>query len=141
MHSSAAAGVLADPLPDVAWSDLFHVSITAAIIAVVAIIVGIFAMHAMARRSIGLLLTLISAVTIITALAGVGGITIIMVGNSRDREVMLELLIITGLDGFAVALMIGRRLTWSFSTSCCPASTGLRCAAGSAPGGPSRWSC
>jgi signal transduction histidine kinase len=111
VHASPVAGVLAGPLPDVAWSDLFHVSITAAAIAVVAIIVGVFALHAMARRSIGLLLTLISAVTIITALAGVGGITIIMVGNSGDREVMLELLIIAGLAGFAVALLIGRRLT------------------------------
>ncbi|HWG14354.1 MAG TPA: HAMP domain-containing sensor histidine kinase [Streptosporangiaceae bacterium] len=111
MHASAATGVLAGPLPDVAWSDLFNVSVTAAVIAVVAVIVGIFAMHALARRSIGLLLTLISAVTIITALAGVGGITIIMVGNSGDREVMLELLIIAGLAGFAVAMMIGRRLT------------------------------
>ncbi len=112
MQETAAAHLVAGgPLPDVAWSDLLHVSVTAAVIAVVAIIVGIFAMHALARRSIGLLLTLISAVTIVTALAGVGGITIIMVGNPGDREVMLELLVIAGLAGFAVALMIGRRLT------------------------------
>jgi len=111
VHATAVAGVLAGPLPDVAWSDLARVSTTAAIIAVVAIIIGVFAMHALARRSIGLLLTLISAVTILTALAGVGGITIIMVGNPGDREVMLELLVIAGLAGFAVALMIGRRLT------------------------------
>ncbi len=112
MQETAAAHLVAGgPLPDVAWSDLLHVSVTAAVIAVVAIIVGIYAMHALARRSIGLLLTLISAVTIVTALAGVGGITIIMVGNPGDREVMLELLVIAGLAGFAVALMIGRRLT------------------------------
>jgi signal transduction histidine kinase len=110
-ETAAAHLVAGGPLPDVAWSDLLHVSVTAAVIAVVAIIVGIFAMHALARRSIGLLLTLISAVTIVTALAGVGGITIIMVGNPGDREVMLELLVIAGLAGFAVALMIGRRLT------------------------------
>ena len=57
------------------------------------------------------MLTLVSAVTVVTSLAGVGVITIIMVGNPGDREVMLELMAIAGLAGFAVALLIGRRLT------------------------------
>ena len=34
-----------------------------------------------------------------------------MVSRPGDREVMLELLVIAGLAGFAVALLIGRRLT------------------------------
>ena len=109
--SAAAAGFLADPLPDVGWSDLGSVSVTVAIIAVVAIIVGIFALHALSRRSIGLQLTMISAVTVVTSLAGVGGITWLMLGDTGYRTIVMELLVIAGVAGFVVALIVGRRLT------------------------------
>jgi signal transduction histidine kinase len=111
MHASAATGVLAGPLPDVAWSDLGNVFITTGVIALVAIAVGVFALHTMARRSIGVMLTLISAVTVVTSLAGVGGITWLMLGNTEYRTIMMELLVIAGVAGFVVALVVGRRLT------------------------------
>jgi signal transduction histidine kinase len=106
-----AAGLLADPLPGVAWTDLRNVSITTGVIAIVAVAVGVYALHVLARRSIGFLLVLVSAVTVATSIAGVGGITWLMLGDTQYRTIMMELLVIAGLAGFAVALIVGRRLT------------------------------
>ena len=111
MHASAAAGVLADPFPGVAWSDLRNVSITTGVIAVVAIAIGIFTLHALSRRSIGVLLVLIAGVTVVTSLAGVGGITWLMLGDTGYRSIMMELMVIAGVAGFVVALVVGHRLT------------------------------
>jgi signal transduction histidine kinase len=111
VQASAAAGVLADPFPGVAWSDLRNVSITTGVIAVVAIAIGIFALHALSRRSIGVLLVLIAGVTVATSLAGVGGITWLMLGDTGYRSIMMELMVIAGVAGFVVALIVGHRLT------------------------------
>ena len=111
MHASAAAGVLADPFPGVAWSDLRNVSMTTGVIAIVAIAIGIFAVHALSRRSIGVLLVLIAGVTVVTSLAGVGGITWLMLGDTGYRSIMMELMVIAGVAGFVVALIVGHRLT------------------------------
>jgi signal transduction histidine kinase len=111
VHASAAAGVLADPFPGVAWSDLRNVSITTGVIAIVAIAIGIFALHALSRRSIGVLLVLIAGVTVATSLAGVGGITWLMLGDTGYRSIMMELMVIAGVAGFVVALIVGHRLT------------------------------
>jgi signal transduction histidine kinase len=92
---------------------LAKVSETTAVIAVVTTAIGLCALRMLAGRSIRTMLTLISVVTVLTSLLGVGGITYIMVGNVQDREVMLELLFIAGLAGFAVAVVIGRKLTAS----------------------------
>ena len=114
MALSEPAGVLAGgPFPGVEWSDMAHVTEAAAGIAVVTTIVGLFVLRVLARHSIGAMLTVISLVTVMTSLLGVGGITVIMVGNPGDREVMLDLLFIAGLAGFAVSLVIGRKLTKS----------------------------
>jgi signal transduction histidine kinase len=111
---SEPAGVLAGgPFPGVEWSDMAHVTEAAAGIAIVTTIVGLFVLRVLARHSIGAMLTVISLVTVMTSLLGVGGITVIMVGNPGDREVMLDLLFIAGLAGFAVSLVIGRKLTKS----------------------------
>ena len=112
--SAAMPGVLAAPgevIPGVQASDLLHVLESSVVIGAVTTVIGIVALRALARRSIGAMVALISAVTVITAIAGVGGITVIMVGNSGDREVMLELMAIAGLAGFAVAMLISRKLT------------------------------
>jgi signal transduction histidine kinase len=111
VHASAAAGVLADPFPGVAWSDLRNVSMTTGVIAIVAIAIGIFAVHALSRRSIGVLLVLIAGVTVVTSLAGVGGITWLMLGDTGYRSIMMELMVIAGVAGFVVALIVGHRLT------------------------------
>ncbi len=114
MALAEPAGVLAGgPFPGVEWSDLAKVSTTAATIAIVTTVVGLFVLRTLARHSIGAMLTVISLVTVMTSLLGVGGITVIMVGNASDRTVMLDLLFIAGLAGFAVSLVIGRKLTKS----------------------------
>ena len=110
----AGPGVLAAPgdvVPGVQALDLLHVLESAVAIGAVTTIVGVVALRALARHSISSMLALISAVTVVTSIAGVGGITIIMVGNSQDREVMLELIAVAGLAGFAVAMLISRKLT------------------------------
>ena len=112
--AGAVPGVLAAPgeiMPGVQATDLLHVLESAAAIGAVTTIIGVIALRALARSSIGSMLALIAAVTVVTSIAGVGGITVIMVGNSQDREVMLELIAIAGLAGFAVAMLISRKLT------------------------------
>jgi signal transduction histidine kinase len=111
MGVALPVSAIAGPIPNVGWSDLAHVTETAAGIAVVTTVVGVVALRMLAGRSIRSMLTVISVVTIVTSLAGVGGITVIMVGNAQDREVMLELLFVAGLAGFAVAMVVGRKLT------------------------------
>ncbi len=112
--TGAVPGVLAAPgeiMPGVQATDLLHVLESAAAIGAVTTIIGVIALRALARSSIGSMLALIAAVTVVTSIAGVGGITVIMVGNAQDREVMLELIAIAGLAGFAVAMLISRKLT------------------------------
>jgi signal transduction histidine kinase len=98
-------------LAPIAPSDLFHVSEWVASIAVVTCLIGVFALRLLAGRSIAAMLTMIAAVTVVTSLAGVGAITHLMLANSGDRAVMLELLGIAGLAGFAVALLVGRKIS------------------------------
>ena len=98
-------------LAPIAPSDLLHVSEWVASIAVVTCLIGVVALRLLAGRSIAAMLTMIAAVTVITSLAGVGAIAHLMVTNSGDREVMLELLGIAGLAGFAVALLVGWKIS------------------------------
>ena len=95
----------------IAPSDLLHVSESVASIAVVTTAVGLIALRLLAGRSIAAMLTVVAAVTVVTSLAGVGAIAILMLASSGDREVMLELLGIAGLAGFAVALFVGRKIS------------------------------
>ncbi len=102
---------LADVLPNVASSDLLHVTSWVGGIAVATTIAGAVLLRLMAHRSIGAMLTLVAFVTVITSLAGVGAITVLMMATPSDRSVMLELLGIAGLAGLAVSLIIGRTVT------------------------------
>jgi len=95
----------------IAPSDLLHVSESVASIAVVTTAVGLIALRLLAGRSIAAMLTVVAAVTVVTSLAGVGAIAVLMLASSGDREVMLELLGIAGLAGFAVALFVGRKIS------------------------------
>jgi signal transduction histidine kinase len=95
----------------IAPSDLLHVSESVATIAVITCIIGLVALRLLAGRSISAMLTVVAAVTVITSLAGVGAITVLMLATPGDREVMLELLGIAGLAGFAAALFVGRKIS------------------------------
>ncbi len=104
----AVSGVAMSPI---AASDLIRVSYTVAGVAVVTCVVGLGALRLMAGRSIASMLNAVAAVTVITSLAGVGAIAVLMLATPEDRDVMLELLGIAGLAGFAVALLVGRRVS------------------------------
>jgi signal transduction histidine kinase len=95
----------------IAPSDLLHVSESVASIAVITTAVGLVALKLLAGRSIAAMLTVVAAVTVVTSLAGVGAIAVLMLASSGDREVMLDLLGIAGLAGFAVALFVGRKIS------------------------------
>ena len=95
----------------IAPSDLLHVSEWVASIAVVTTSIGLVALRMLAGRSIAAMLTVVAAVTVVTSLAGVGAIAILMLAPGTDQKVMLELLGIAGLAGFAVALFVGRKIS------------------------------
>ena len=111
MGLAGPAVTMAGPLPDVQWSDLVNVIVPTVIIALAATVIGILTLRFLPGRSIAAMLTVISGVTVATALGGVSVIAIKMLGTAADRQVMLELMIIAGIAGFAVALLVGRRLT------------------------------
>jgi signal transduction histidine kinase len=95
----------------IAPSDLLHVSEWVAAIAVVTTAIGLVALRLLAARSIAAMLTVVAAVTVVTSLAGVGAIAYLMLAPGSDQKVMLELLGIAGLAGFAVALFVSRKLS------------------------------
>lgn len=111
MGLAGPAVAMAGPLPGVQWSDLVNVIVPTAMIALAATVIGILTLRFLPGRSIAAMLTVISGVTVATALGGVSVIAIKMLGTPADRQVMLELMIIAGIAGFAVALLVGRRLT------------------------------
>jgi signal transduction histidine kinase len=112
MTGSVMSGMIqADVFPGVAGSDLLRVSESAGAIAVVAVVAGILILKALAGRRLGVLLAVVVAVTVVASLAACGAIAVLMIGDSADREVMLELLFIAGLAGLVVAVFLGRAFT------------------------------
>jgi signal transduction histidine kinase len=98
-------------LSPIAPSDLFHVSYSVGVTSVIAFAIGLVALRLLSGRSMAAMTTAVAAVTVTTSLAGVAVIAELMIGNAADREVMLELLAIAGLAGFAVALLLGRKIS------------------------------
>jgi signal transduction histidine kinase len=101
----------ADVLPGIAASDLAHVSMAAGVIAVIAVIAGIAMLKVLAGRQIGVLLAVIVAVTVVASLSVCAAVAVLMIGDSTDREVILELLVLSGLSGLLVATFLGRSFT------------------------------
>ncbi len=92
------------------WSDLLYISERVIVLAVIVTLLGIGLLRALASKSIGLMLTLVVGVSVICSLLGVGVIAWLMMGTTTDRDVMLDLMSIAGLAGFAVAMFVGRRI-------------------------------
>jgi signal transduction histidine kinase len=109
--SAAMGPQAADILPYVQVSDLIHVSESAGAIAVVAVVAGILILKALAGHRLGVLLAVVVAVTVVASLAACGAIAVLMIGDSADREPMLELLFMAGLAGLIVAAFLGRTFT------------------------------
>ena len=103
-------GALADVMPHVAANDLTYITEWVGGAAMFTTAIGVVGQRLLARRSIGMQVALVALVTVVTALAAVGVISFRMF-DVGDRDVMLELMGIAGLAGFAVALVIGRSVT------------------------------
>ncbi len=92
------------------WSDLLYISERVIVVSVIVTFLGIGLLRALASKSIGLMLALVVGVSVICSLLGVGVIAWLMMGTTSDRDVMLDLMAIAGLAGFAVAMFVGRRI-------------------------------
>jgi len=93
-------------------SDLVHITERVIVLSVVVTFLGIGLLKMLAARSVALMLTIVVAVSALCSLLGVGVIAWLMMGTA-DRDVMLDLMAIAGLGGFAVAMFVGRRLVTS----------------------------
>jgi len=92
------------------WSDLAAISERVVILSVVVTFLGIGLLKLLAAKSVALMLSLVVGVSVICSLLGVGVIAWLMMGSTSDRDVMIDLMAIAGLGGFAVAMFVGRRL-------------------------------
>jgi signal transduction histidine kinase len=92
-------------------AELWTVSYTVAVIAVLAAVAGLVALRLLAARSVATSLTVVAAVTVAATLAGVVVISMEMFISRKDLDVVLAVVAIAGIAGFAVALLLGRRVS------------------------------
>jgi signal transduction histidine kinase len=78
-----------------------------AVAVVATAIAGLGALRLLARRSIGLHVGLVAVVCVITAMITIGEISVIML-SPGDREVMLELMGVSGLASLVASYFVGR---------------------------------
>jgi signal transduction histidine kinase len=90
-------------------SDVVAISVRVVVLSVVVTFLGIGLLKLLAAKSVGLMLTIAVGVSALCSLLGVGVIAWLMMDTS-DRDVMLDLMSIAGLGGFAVAMFVGRRI-------------------------------
>jgi signal transduction histidine kinase len=74
---------------------------------------GTIALRAVAARAAPLRVTVVAAVTVAATLAGVAVISMEMLLSREDLDVVLTAVVIAGIAGFAVALVLGRRMSAS----------------------------
>jgi signal transduction histidine kinase len=92
-------------------AELWTVSYTVAGIAAVAAVAGTVVLRLLAARSVATSLTVVAAVSVAATLAGVAVISKEMFLSRKDLDVVLAVVAIAGIAGFAVALLLGRRLS------------------------------
>jgi signal transduction histidine kinase len=92
-------------------ADLWMVSYTVAGIAALAALAGMMMLRLLAARSVATSLTVVAAVTVAATLAGVAVISMEMFISRKDLDVVLAVVAIAGFAGFAVAMLLGRRVT------------------------------
>ena len=92
-------------------ADLWTVSCTVAAIAALAAVAGTFALRLLAARSVATSLTVVAAVTVVASLAGVAVTAMEMFISRKDLDVVLAVVAIAGISGFAVAVLLGRRMS------------------------------
>ncbi len=92
-------------------ADVWTVSYTVGGIAALAAAAGIIVLRLLAARSVATSMTVVAAVTVVATLAGVVVISLEMFISREDLDIMLAVVAITGIAGFAVALLLGRRVS------------------------------
>jgi len=92
-------------------SDLWPVTYTVAGIALAVSAAGLVALRLLAARSVATILTVIAAVTVAATLAGVVVIAMEMFISQKDLDVVMAVVVIAGIAGFAVSLPVGRRVS------------------------------
>ena len=92
-------------------AELWTVSYTVAGIAALAAAAGIIVLRLLAARSVATSLTVVAAVTVAATLAAIVVISLEMFISRKDLDVVLAVVAIAGIAGFAVALLLGRRLS------------------------------
>ena len=92
-------------------AELWTVSYTVAGIAALAAAAGMIVLRLLAARSVATSLTVVAAVTVAATLAGVVVISMEMFISRKDLDVVLAVVAIAGIAGFAVALLLGRRVS------------------------------
>jgi signal transduction histidine kinase len=91
-------------------SDLEFIALWTFVAAVVISVIGILLLRPLGARSLSLMFTVVVAASVLASMAGVGVIAYRMMATPGDRNVMLTLIPIGALAGFAVALVVARRL-------------------------------
>ena len=84
-------------------AELWTVSYTVAGIAALAAVAGMVALRLLAARSVATSLTVVAAVTVAATLAGIVVISMEMFISRKDLDVVLAVVAIAGIAGFAVA--------------------------------------
>ncbi len=92
-------------------AELWTVSYTVAGITAAAAAAGMIVLRLLAARSVATSVTVVAAVTVAATLAGVAVISLEMFIARKDLDVVLAVVAISGIAGFAVALLFGRRVS------------------------------
>ena len=107
---------LAGFMPGVGPMDLLRMTGVASAIAVIATIGGVGCLRLMVSRPLRVQLMLVVFVTLITSLASCGTFTALLVPNSTDREIVVELLPLAALAGIVVAVFVARTFSRASET-------------------------
>jgi signal transduction histidine kinase len=95
----------------IALSDLWVVTYTIVGVAIAGAAAGMLAVRLLARRSMATLLSVVAAVVIVTSAVGVVVSADKMLISGQDRNMVMVVVAIAGVVGFAVAMLVGRRIT------------------------------
>jgi len=93
------------------WPTLQQAAEDVAGVALAAGVAGLFSVRLLAKRSMATLMLVVAAVVIVSSAVGVGIVAQQMLVSTADRNVVLVVVVMAALAGFAVALIVGHRVT------------------------------
>ena len=93
------------------WPTLQQAAEDVAGVALAAGVAGLFSVRLLAKRSMATLMLVVAAVVIVSSAVGVGIVAQQMLVSTADRNVVLVVVVMAALAGFAVTLIVGHRVT------------------------------